>query len=105
MIDQPFSPAYGQTQAMAVTTAAALIGIDPLAKQVRFLNTLASTVFVRISSALKNTPATTADYPIAPGMSEVISKADTWGAVSIIASAGSGTVYVTPGEGYQSAAK
>jgi hypothetical protein len=105
MIDQPFSPAYGQTQTVAVSTTATLIGVDANAKQIRILNTLAAPVFVRVSSSANNTPATAKDYPIAAGMAEVISKADTWGAVSILASTGSGTVYVTPGEGYSSGAK
>lgn len=101
--NQPFSPAYQQTQAVTVSDTATVIGVDPNAKQLRFLNPNAFVVWVRCS--LGEVDATDEDYPIGPNMSEVISKADTYGNVSLIASgADTGTVYVTPGEGFQSAA-
>ena len=111
MLNQPFSPAQGQTQAVAVSATQATIGIDKNAKQVRILNANAFPVYVRCSDA--GTPVaavapvggTPGDYPIGPNSSEVITKADTFGSVSLVADSGkSGTVYVTPGEGYQSAA-
>lgn len=111
MLNQPFSPAQGQTQAVAVSSTQATIGVDPNAKQLRILNANAFPVYVRCSAA--GTPVaavapvagTPGDYPIGPNSSEVITKADTFGSLSLIADAGkTGTVYVTPGEGYQSAA-
>lgn len=105
MLDQPFSPAYGQTQSVSVSSTNTLIGVDPAAKQVRVLNPNAFVVFVRASSTIDDYPATTKDYPIGPNSSEVITKADTFGAFSVIATgSNTGTVYVTPGEGFQSAA-
>lgn len=105
MLKQPFSPAYEQTQKVAVSNVSTLVGIDPLAKQVRILNPNAFPVFVRCSSTADDYAATTKDYPIGPGSSEVITKSDTFGAIAFITEAtNSGNVYVTPGEGYQSAA-
>lgn len=114
MLNQPFSPAQGQTQAVAVTSAQTTIGIDPMSKQVRVLNPNAFPVYVRCSVGTAASPAvpavvpvvgTPGDYPIGPNSSEVVTKSDTYGAMSLIADATkSGTVYVTPGEGYQSAA-
>ena len=110
MLNQPFSPAYQQTQAVTVSNVAQTVGIDQNAKQVRILNPNAFPVFIRCSTApgaAATVPvgATLGDYPIGPNSSEVITKADTYGAVSLITSgANTGTVYVTPGEGFQSAA-
>jgi hypothetical protein len=111
MLKQPFSPAYGQTQAVTVSNAGLTIGVDPLAKQVRVLNPNAFVVFVRCSgnqtAAVPAAGATASegDYPIGPNSSEVITKSDVFGSLSLIATgANTGTVYVTPGEGYQSAA-
>lgn len=109
--NQPFSPAYEQTQAVAVSSTVANVGVDPNAKAVRFLNPNAFPVFVRCSplsapiNAVAAAGATEGDYPIGPNSSEVITKADTYGNVSLITTgSNTGTVYVTPGEGYQSAA-
>ncbi|MCA8326127.1 hypothetical protein [Burkholderia cepacia] len=109
--NQPYSPAYGQTQAVAVSTTVANIGVDPNAKQIRVLNPNAFPVFVRCSptsapvSAVAATTGVEGDYPIGPNSSEVITKADTYGTVSLITTgSNTGTVYVTPGEGFQSAA-
>lgn len=105
MLNQPFSPAYEQTQAVTVSSTSSLIGIDPLAKAVRVLNPNAFPVFVRCSNTNDDYPATIKDYPIGPNSSEVITKADTHGAIALFATgANTGTVYVTPGEGFQSAA-
>ncbi len=111
MLEQPFSPNQAQTQAVAVTDSAQWIGIDKNAKQVRVLNANNFPVYVRCSdagnpqAAVAPTVGTFGDYAIGPNSSEVITKADTHGAISLVADAGkSGTVYVTTGEGYQSAA-
>lgn len=105
MLNQPFAPAYEQTQTVDVSNVSTLIGIDELAKQVRVLNPNAFVVWVRCSSTNDDLPATSKDYPIGPNSSEVITKADTFGAMSLIASGtNTGVVYVTPGEGFQSAA-
>lgn len=105
MLNQPFAPAYGQTQTVTVSSASTLIGIDQAAKQVRILNPNAFVIWVRCSNTADDTPATAKDYPIGPNSSEAISKADTFGALSLIASgSNTGPVYVTPGEGFQSAA-
>lgn len=105
MLNQPFSPAYQQTQAVTVSSTSTLIGIDEQAKQVRILNPNAFVVWVRCSSTNDDLPATVKDYPIGPNSSEAITKADTFGALSLISSgSNTGTVYVTPGEGFQSAA-
>ncbi|RBL65687.1 hypothetical protein C3E98_041635, partial [Pseudomonas sp. MWU13-2625] len=104
-------PANGQTQAVSVSRTAAPIGVDPNAKQIRVLNPNAFPVFVRCSPNSAQVPAVAAtignegDYPIGPNSSEVITKADTYGTVSLITTGtNTGTVYVTPGEGFQSAA-
>lgn len=107
--NQPYSPAYGQTQAVSVSSTATLIGVDPNAKQIRVLNPNSFPVFVRCSltgiDAVAAVNGTEGDYPIGPNSSEVITKADTYGDVSLIATgSNTGTVYVTPGEGFQSAA-
>ncbi|MGN8190280.1 hypothetical protein ACTJLD_30285 [Burkholderia sp. 22088] len=109
--NQPYSPAYGQTQAVSVSNSATPIGVDPNAKQIRVLNPNAFPVFVRCSpnsapaAAVAATVGTEGDYPIGPNSSEVITKADTYGTVSLVTTGtNTGTVYVTPGEGFQSAA-
>jgi hypothetical protein len=110
MLNQPFSPAQGQTQAVAVTSANTVIGIDANSKQVRVLNPNAFPVYIRFSGVPATAAAapivgTPGDYPIGPNSSEVVTKADVYGSMSLIADATkSGTVYVTPGEGFQSAA-
>ncbi|TGB34399.1 hypothetical protein [Burkholderia thailandensis] len=111
MLNQPFSPAQGQTQAVSVTATHAEIGVDENAKQVRVLNPNAFPVYVRFSVSTNPAAAsapivgTPGDYPIGPNSSEVVTKADTFGTMSLIADVGkSGTVYVTTGEGFQSAA-
>jgi hypothetical protein len=110
MLNQPFSPAFQQTEAVTVSSTQTLIQINMNAKQVRILNPNAFPVFVRTSPSPGNPAvvpvgATLGDYPIGPNMAEVITKADTHGEISLITSgANTGTVYVTPGEGYQSAA-
>ncbi|QMV33088.1 hypothetical protein KMC49_gp20 [Ralstonia phage Firinga] len=111
MLNQPFSPAQGQTQIVAVSATQTTIGVDKNAKQIRVLNANAFPVYVRCSdagnpaNAVAPVGGTAGDYPIGPNSSEVITKADTFGAVSLIADTGkSGNVYVTPGEGFQSAA-
>ncbi|MEB2600061.1 packaged DNA stabilization protein [Burkholderia cenocepacia] len=80
--NQPFSPAYGQTQPVSVSSTAAQIGVDPNAKQIRVLNPNAFVVFVRCSqtgvAAVAAAGATEGDYPIGPNSSEVITKADIW---------------------------
>lgn len=109
--NQPFSPAQGQTQVVSVSSTHTEIGVDALAKQVRILNPNAFPVYVRFSisgnPAAASAPSSglSGDYPIGPNSSEVVTKADTHGAMSLITDAGnSGKVYVTPGEGFQSAA-
>lgn len=110
MINQPFSPAPQQTEAVTVSSTPTAIQINMNAKQVRVLNPNAFPVFVRCSSAPETAAvvpvgATLGDYPIGPNMAECITKADTHNEISLVASgANTGTVYVTPGEGYQSAA-
>ncbi|NMV36924.1 hypothetical protein [Ralstonia insidiosa] len=111
MLNQPFSPAQGQSQAVAVSSTHTEIGIDSNAKQVRVLNPNAFPVYIRFFTS-GNTQAATAptvgtpgDYPIGPNSSEVVTKADVFGGMSLVADATkTGTVYVTPGEGFQSAA-
>ncbi|PTB28845.1 hypothetical protein C9I56_11180 [Paraburkholderia caribensis] len=112
MLNQPFSPAQGQTQAVAVTSTHTEIGVDANAKQVRVLNPNAFPVYIRFypaggttQPAVAPTVGVAGDYPIGPTSSEVVTKADTYGGMSLVADATkTGTVYVTPGEGYQSAA-
>lgn len=109
--NQPFSPAQGQTQLVAVSSTHTEIGIDAVAKQVRVLNPNAFPVYVRFSvsggaiAAAVPTSGSPGDYPIGPNSSEVVTKADTYGAMSLVADTGkTGNVYVTTGEGFQSAA-
>jgi hypothetical protein len=110
MINQPFSPAPQQTEVVAVSSTPTTIQINMNAKQVRILNPNAFPVFVRCSpspgtSAVVPVGTTLGDYPIGPNMAEAITKADTHGEISLVTSgANTGNVYVTPGEGYQSAA-
>ncbi|MGF6643116.1 hypothetical protein [Paraburkholderia sp. GAS82] len=110
MLNQPFSPAFEQTEAVTVSDVQTTIQINLNSKQVRVLNPNAFPVFVRTSpspgtAAVAAAGTTLGDYPIGPDSSEVFTKADGHGAISLITTgANTGTVYVTPGDGYQSAA-
>ncbi|VVE59461.1 hypothetical protein PIN31009_05544 [Pandoraea iniqua] len=104
MVKQPFSPAYGQTQTVTVSSTPTPITVDPLAKQVMFTNANAFIVFVRCYDVANPVAATVKDYPILPNSKEVITKNGTFGGISLLSTlVNTGPVLVTPGEGYLSA--
>ena len=93
---QPFSPAYTSGQVVTPAAAAASITINKAAKQVCLTNLGANVCYVRISDVAIS--ATTADYPVPPGMQLVITKADGQTVLSHISAAGT-TLHVMTGEG------
>lgn len=101
MTNQPFAPAYGTnlvlTPAVASSAAVAL-DLGKTNRQVRITNTGANIAYVRIGPA--DLPAaTTADFPIPPGMSFTITKDPQHTHIRHISAAGS-TLQVMLGEGY-----
>lgn len=98
---QAFTPAYGQGQAVSVTTTPTLIGIDEYAPNVRVANYNDITVFVRVTGVnQENSTAVVAeDFAVGPNESRIIGKGNGQGQMSLVAASGSGTVYVQPGVG------
>lgn len=93
---QAFNPAYTTGQVVTPAAAAASITINGVAKQVCLTNLGANVCYVRISSVAVS--ATTADYPVPPGMQALITKGDGQTILSYISAAGT-TLHVITGEG------
>lgn len=100
---QPFSPANGATRSITVSAASQALafpaGLD--SPQLLLTNVGTLTTFVRLSPTTDTTAATTADMPIAPNASRVVTRA-TGDAMTLRAiGSGAGSIlYVTPGIGF-----
>ena len=97
---QPFCPHYGSNQILTAGAAALIADIDASNGQVRFVNTGANIAYVRTySSRAAAAVASTADFPIAAGMSSVITKSLEHDKLSYISAAGT-TLQMMTGEGW-----
>lgn len=99
MNKNPFAPEYGATVAIAQSASSTSANVPTGTKQLCLTNTGPAVAFVRVSQGAST--ATGADFPILPNTHRLITRFQDWGVVSVIwSAAGSGTLYVTPGEGY-----
>lgn len=104
MINKPFSPQYGQTQAAVTIAGAVNVNVPASPKQLLLTNVGTVLAFVRVKPSGVAADASANDLPLPAGAQRIISKEDggTGPAVvvSVFASGAGSTVYVTPGEGY-----
>lgn len=96
----PFNPQYGSNQVLTPSASSATVAINKACKQVRILNTGANIAYVRVYDNSAGTQAaTTADCPIAAGMSTTLTKDEAHNALAHISAAGT-TLQVMTGEGW-----
>lgn len=103
----PFSPKPGRTVLAAANASAQYVQItfankDALAPhQIRMMNNGTATVWVRFAKETGIAASATADFPVGPGVTEVltvkISDGPIW--ASVIAAGSTGNIYFTPGIG------
>lgn len=93
----PFNPAYTSGQVVTPAAGAASINVNAVSKQVCLTNLGANVCYVRCSDVAIS--ATTADYPVPPGMQVLITKQDGHNILSHISAAGT-TLHVMTGEGF-----
>lgn len=96
-IKAPFNPSYTSGQIVAPAAAAASVSINAEAKSVCLSNLGGFVCYVRVSNAAVS--ATTADYPVMPGVQVVISKGDGENVLSHISAAGT-SLHIMTGEGF-----
>lgn len=107
MIDKPFAPAYGQTQAAATAAGAVNLTFTGIqTKQFLLVNVGTVLAFVRVKPSGNATDASATDMPLPAGGSRVISSdpsnpsSGVQTIVSVFSSGAGSTVYVCPGEGW-----
>ena len=92
-----FNPRSGANQVVTPAAASASIAIDAQAKAVRLVNSGTTNIcHVRIGVGAQT--ATTADLPVLPGESIIVSKGDGENTLAYISAAGT-TLHVQTGEG------
>lgn len=92
-----FNPRRGANQVVTPGAASASIAIDAQAKAVRLVNSGAANIcHVRIGAGAQT--ATTADLPVLPGESIIVSKGDGENTLAYISAVGT-TLHVQTGEG------
>ncbi|WP_143492546.1 hypothetical protein [Pseudomonas chlororaphis] len=96
MINRAFNPHRGANQVTTPGAASASISIDPVAKSVRLVNSGANICHVRVGTGAQT--ATTADLPVLPLSSVIITKGDGEDTLAHISAAGT-TLHVQTGEG------
>lgn len=94
-MNKVFGPS-GPTTTLAATTTTSRVALP--SRNFRFHNSGVTTVFIRMGDSTI-TAATANAMPVPPGGVEVFCHADATHLAAIYAS-GSGTVYLTPGEGF-----
>jgi hypothetical protein len=96
----PFHPA-GDTVNLAVSTSTGNVQIIsdtiPIFHSVRIYNSGSVTVFVSFGDTNSITALTTTGMPIPAGNTEVFGISE--GYIAAISASGSGTIYITPGDG------
>lgn len=105
MIQRPFTPHYGQTQAVATAAGAVNATVPAGANQLLLTNVGTVLAFVRVKPNGSSADASAADMPLPAGAQRIISKHGDIDAaygqtvVSVFAAGAGSTVYITPGEG------
>lgn len=92
----PFNPKRGSNAVTTPGAASASIAIDAISKSVRLVNSGAAICHVRIGTGAQT--ATTADLPVLPSSSVIVSKGDGEDTLAHISAAGT-TLHVQAGEG------
>jgi hypothetical protein len=101
MVEQPITPQYGSTVAIATAAGAANAAVKAGTKQLLLVNMATGVVMVRLKPLSDASDATIADMPMAPGTTRVISREPSNVTVSVFSPGGAlGTVYACPAEGY-----
>lgn len=95
----PFKPEGANTKITVSSSASAATKLSDNPDCVRICNTGTATVWVKFGDS--SVAATTSDYPVPAGMTEVIRPAPTTRPlyVSVIAAGSTGDIYFTPGSG------
>lgn len=98
-----FQPAYGQNQIVNPAAGSVTIAVGTGSKNLMVYNSGANVCYVRVgkgtTAGVGLAAATTADYPIAAGVKEIISKAQDDDSLSHISALGT-TLQIMPGEGF-----
>lgn len=100
---QPFSPHYGVTQALTITTGQSTIvyAAGTGSFQLALTNSGTAVVFVRVQPTSDTTAASAADMPILPNTQIIITRLLGESVTLRATAAGAGsTLYVTPGMGF-----
>lgn len=97
MARAPFGPMQGGTVSISASTTSADEAIAVGQHQLHVANPTSAVAFVRTGRGA--TAATAADFPVLPGTDRIISIQPSHDMAAVILSAGTGTVYVTPGTG------
>lgn len=87
------------TATLSVTSSSGTATLNSGASVVEVQNAGSQTAFVRIGASASVGSATTADYPVLPGQSKLISKAPGEDTLAGITASGTTTLYVSSGEG------
>jgi len=96
-VHAPFNPRRGVNQVITANSGSQSTSIDPIAKSVRFVNSGSSNiVHVRVGQGSQT--ATTADMPVIPGESIVVTKSEGDDTVAYISASGT-TLHIQTGEG------
>ena len=98
-IKAPFQGNRGENQIVSANSSSATASISSSNKSVRLVNSGATNiVHVRIHPASDTTAATTADVPVLPNSSIILSKGEGDNKASYISAAGT-TLHIQAGEG------
>lgn len=97
---QAFAPAYGQGQAVTVSSANATVDTDEYSPNLRIANFNNFVVFVRVS-ANGAEAVVNEDFAVGPNQVSTITKGNAQGQVSLITTgSNTGTVFIQPGVGF-----
>lgn len=92
----PFSP--GATTSLAVSTVSSRVALGSNGSTLEVQNAGTTTIFVKLGTS--SVDAAVTDYPIQSGQSKVISRdRNNQSHIAAVTASGSGTLYVTAGEG------
>lgn len=100
--NQPFAPAAGTNRVLALTGTSATAALASVSSQVRVYNSGANKAYFRTYSSAAGVPTvTTADYPVAPGGTAVVTVGASHDSIAHLSATGTTTLEVMSGEGWQ----
>jgi hypothetical protein len=98
-VQASFNPSYTRGITVAPTTSSSSSTVG-LGSKALVLTNLSSSVLVYVRVGKSGITASSADYPLIPSSQISISKEQDDDTVAYIASSGTGSVHILPGEGY-----